>query len=156
MRWSDAADIGSPGFGLLAELERRGYDVAADEFFSAHVTPWRAEPKAWADVQLHLATGGYIDRWEALPDATAIATYDPRTPAQLAEYDEVRTRLAERLTAAGLDELADQIDVNLFGLAVDTRLSDDDLADLAQLIDIGQPMAVFVAPADIDDAPGEL
>ena len=31
VRWSDAADIGSPGYGLLDELERRGLDVAADD-----------------------------------------------------------------------------------------------------------------------------
>ena len=44
VRWSDAVDIGSPGFGLLAELERRGLDVAADEFFHVQVTDHRARP----------------------------------------------------------------------------------------------------------------
>jgi hypothetical protein len=38
VRWSDAADIGSPGFGLLDELERRGLDVAADETSSRDYT----------------------------------------------------------------------------------------------------------------------
>lgn len=156
VRWSDAADIGSPGFGLLAELERRGYDVAADEFFDVQVTPHRSEPAEWADAQLHLATGGYVERWEAVPEAVRIASYDPRTPAQLDDYQTARVRLAQRFEAEGLGELIDQIDTNLFGLAIDTRLSDADLADLSVLIDIGQPMAVFAAPPGIDDAPGEL
>ncbi|MFV0306251.1 MAG: hypothetical protein ACK5OX_00730 [Desertimonas sp.] len=156
VRWSDAADIGSPGFGLLAELERRGYDVAADEFFAVQVTPHRAEPPSWVDVQLHLATGGYIQRWDAVPEATRIASYDPRTPGQLDEYQTARARLAQRFEAEGLGDLVEQIDTNLFGLAIDTRLSSADLADLAVLIDIGQPMAVYVAPPGIDDAPGEL
>ena len=43
VRWSDAADIGSPGFGLLDELERRGLDVAADEFFAR---PGHRAPRA--------------------------------------------------------------------------------------------------------------
>ena len=46
VRWSDAADIGSPGFGLLDELERRGLDVAADEFFHVPVTDHRTRPRA--------------------------------------------------------------------------------------------------------------
>ena len=37
VRWSDAADIGSPGFGLLAALERDGLDVAADPYFHVPV-----------------------------------------------------------------------------------------------------------------------
>ena len=65
VRWSDAADIGSPGFGLLDELERRGLDVAADEYFHVPVTEYRVRPRADADAQIHLATGSYIDRWRA-------------------------------------------------------------------------------------------
>ncbi len=41
VRWSDAADIGSPGFGLLAALERDGLDVAADPYFHVPVTDHR-------------------------------------------------------------------------------------------------------------------
>ena len=48
VRWSDAADIGSPGFGLLDELERRGLDVAADTFFRVPATAHRTEPRAWS------------------------------------------------------------------------------------------------------------
>ena len=105
VRWSDAADIGSPGFGLLDELERRGLDVAADEFFHVPVTDHRVRPRAEADAQIHLATGGYVDIWRAVPDAVEVATYDPRTDAQRAEYAEVRARFVDRLAAEGLDEL---------------------------------------------------
>ena len=67
VRWSDAADIGSPGFGLLDELERRGLDVAADEFFHVPVTDHRTRPRGrsrrpdpsrdgW--LRRHLAGGG--------------------------------------------------------------------------------------------------
>ena len=122
VRWSDAADIGSPGFGLLDELERRGLDVAADEYFRVQVTGHRARPRADNVAQIHLATGAYIDRWRAVPDAVEVATYDPRTEAQKAEYAAVRQRFIERLAAEGLDERIADVDFNLFGISTDVRL----------------------------------
>jgi hypothetical protein len=156
VRWSDAADIGSPGYGLLNELERRGLDVAADTFFRVPVTADRVQPRAWADAQIHLATGGYIERWRAWPEAIEVASYDPRTPEQRAEYAEVRGRFRQRLREEGLGELADQVDTNLFGISIDTRLSAADHADLARLIELGQPMVVFIAPPPSDDDPSAL
>jgi hypothetical protein len=156
VRWSDAADIGSPGFGLLDELERRGLDVAADEFFHVPVTWHRTRPRSAADAQIHLATGGYVEIWRAVPDAVEVATYDPRTDAQRAEYAEVRARFVDRLSTEGLDELVDLVDTNLFGISVDTRLSTADQDDLTRLIELGQPMSVFIAPAPADDDPDAL
>ncbi len=156
VRWSDAADIGSPGYGLLNELERRGLDVAADTFFRVPVTSHRVQPRAWADAQIHLATGGYVERWRAWPEAVEVATYDPRTPEQRAEYAEVRQRFRERLVDEGLEELVDQVDTNLFGMSIDQRLSAADHEDLARLIELGQPMVVFVAPPPSDDDPTAL
>jgi hypothetical protein len=156
VRWSDAADIGSPGFGLLDELERRGLDVAADTYFHVPATSSRVEPRSWADAQIHLATGGYVERWRAVPDAVAVAEFDPRTPEQVAEYAEVRQRFRDRLHEEGLDELVDQIDTNLFGISIDTGLSAADHADLARMIDLGQPMVVFIAPPPAADDPNAL
>lgn len=156
VRWSDAADIGSPGYGLLDELERRGLDVAADELFRVPITEHRVRPRSEADAQIHLATGGYVDVWRAEPDAVEVATYDPRTPEQVAEYAQVRDRFAARLEDEGLTDLVASIDTNLFGLSTDTRLSAADLADLDTLIELGQPMVVFVAPPPADDDPDAL
>jgi hypothetical protein len=156
VRWSDAADIGSPGFGLLDELERRGLDVGADEYFRVQVTAHRARPRSAADAQIHLATGSYIDRWRAVPDAVEVATYDPRTDAQRAEFARVHQAFITRLTAEGLNELVPLVDSNLFGISTDVRLSAADQADLSTLIAIGQPMAVFIAPPPADDDPNAL
>ena len=156
VRWSDAADIGSPGFGLLDELERRGLDVAADEYFRVQVTGHRTRPRADNVAQIHLATGSYIDRWRAVADAVEVATYDPRTDAQRAEYQAVRARFIERLATEGLEERIADVDFNLFGISTDVRLSAADQADLATLIDIGQPMAVFIAPPPADGDAGAL
>ena len=82
-----------------------------------------------------------------------MATYDPRTDEQRAEYAAIRDAFAARLAAEGLDELVPLIDTNLFGMSVDVRLSAADHADLARLIELGQPMSVFIAPAPADDDP---
>jgi hypothetical protein len=156
VRWSDAADIGSPGFGLLDELERRGLDVAADEFFHVPVTDHRVRPRADADAQIHLATGGYVDVWRGVPDAIEVATYDPRTPEQRREYRQTRRRFIARLETEGLGDLVPLVDTNLFGMSVDTRLSAADQDDLTHLIELGQPMVVFIAPPPADDDPGAL
>ena len=97
-----------------------------------------------------------MERWRAWDQAVEVATYDPRTPEQVAEYAAVRDRLRRRLRDEGLAELADQIDTNLFGISIDTRLSPADLEDLATLIDLGQPMVVFIAPPPSDDDPSAL
>jgi hypothetical protein len=150
VRWSDAADIGSPGFGLLDELERRGLDVAADEFFHVPVTDHRVRPRESAHAQIHLATGGYVDRWRRLPGAIEVATYEPRSDAEIARADELRARVLARLRVEGLDDVADQVDTNLFGASLDPRISTEDLADLTALLELGQPTAVFIAPPGAD------
>ena len=150
VRWSDAADIGSPGFGLLDELERRGLDVAADEFFHVPATDHRVRPRERADAQIHLATGAYVDLWREVPSAVEVATYEPRTEEQIARADELRAQLIARLRVEGLDDVAEQVDTNLFGASLDTRISAEDLADITALLDLGQPMAVFIAPPDAE------
>ena len=154
VRWSDAADIGSPGFGLLNELERQGLDVAADEFFHVPATEHRVRPREQADAQVHLATGGYVDRWRQVPGSVEVATYEPRTAEQIARAEAVRARLIARLGDEGLDDVAEQVDTNLFGASLDTRISAEDLADITELLDLGQPMAVFVAPPDAEAGGG--
>jgi hypothetical protein len=152
VRWSDAADIGSPGFGLLNELERRGLDVTADEFFHVPVTDHRVRPRESADAQIHLATGGYVDRWRRVPGAVEVATYEPRSVDEIARAEEVRALVIARLRVEGLDDVADLVDTNLFGASLDPRISAEDLADLTELLDLGQPIAVFIAPPDAEAA----
>jgi hypothetical protein len=156
VRWSDAADIGSPGYGLLNELERRGLDVAADEIFHVQVTDHRVRPRAEATAQIHLATGGYVDAWRDVSDAVEVAAYDPRSDAERAEYRDARGRLVERMQSEGLADLVPSVDTNLFGLSIDDRLSPADQADLTRLLDLGQPMVVFIAPAPAEDDPTAL
>jgi hypothetical protein len=150
VNWSDAADIGSPGFGLLDELERRGLAVVADPHRHIPATESRVAEPAETDAQIHLATGAYIERWRQVPSAVEVATYEPRDAADVARYHQVRRRLIERLTDEGLTEVVEQVDFNLFGGSLRPDLSDADIADFTTLLELGQPMAVFLAPATAD------
>lgn len=150
VRWSDAADIGSPGFGLFSELERRGLDVWGDEYFHTPLTDHRVRPHSDDLVQIHLATGGYVDLWRQAPGAVEVATYDPRDSASIVAYHATRNRVVARLHDEGLDDVAAMIDTNLFGASLQPRLSAADRADITTLLDLGQPMAVFIAPASVD------
>ena len=48
------------------------------------------------------------------------------------------------------------VDTNLFGMSVDPRLTAADQADLTRLIELGQPMVVFIAPPPSDFDPNAL
>ncbi len=102
--------------------------------------------------QIHLATGAYIEPWRQMPFAVEVATYEPRDAGELARYYQTRRRLIDRLTAEGLVDLVEQVDFNLFGGSLDPRISDADIADFTTLLDLGQPMSVFIAPEGVDPA----
>ena len=132
MRWSDAADIGSPGFGLLDELERRGLDVAADEYFRcAGHRPPRPGRAAEADAQIHLATGGYIDAGEPCRRRRGRRVRPAHRRASAPRPPRCGRVHRPARPSEGLGELVPLIDTNLFGMSVDTRLSAADHADLA-------------------------
>lgn len=152
VRWSDAADIGSPAFGLFDELERRGLDVRADEYFAVPITEHRVAPREEAVAQVHLATGVYVERWRDVPAAVEVASYEPRSSAGIERYETVRRRLLARLALEGRDDVAVLVDTNLFGAALDRRISADDLDDVTELLALGQPMSVFIAPPGSEPA----
>jgi hypothetical protein len=105
-----------------------------------------------ADAQIHLATGAYVDRWRRVPEAVEVATYEPRSDAEIARAADVRASVLARLRVEGLDDVAAQVDTNLFGASLDPRISPEDLVDLTELLELGQPTAVFIAPPAADAA----
>ena len=152
VRWSDAADIGSPGYGLLDALERRGLDVKADVYFHIPATEYRVRERSMQGAQIHLATGAYIERWREMPFAVEVAAYEPRDMEEFALYHQTRRRLIERLTDEGLLDVIEDVDYNLFGVSLDPRLSLADSIDFTTLLGLGQPMSVFIAPEGVDPA----
>ena len=85
-------------------------------------------------------TGAADDRFIEL------ASVDPRTTDELAEFERWRAELIADLEADGLVDLLPLVDTNLFGLNIDQRISDTARTFSADLIRLGQETAVFLGP----------
>jgi hypothetical protein len=146
--WSDAFHIGSQGYGLLSELERRGFDVGIEEGRRVPGTAHRVLANGDATARVHLATGAFVARWREVPTAVEIASVDPRTDAEREELDRLRAEVTATLVDLGLDELVPELQDNLFGAAIDERVPDATQEQMGRMLQIGGPLAVFVVPVD--------
>ena len=150
--WSDAYYFGSQGYGLISELERRGFDAKAYETYRVPVTPQRITTPDAVDAEVALVTGVNIDRWRAIPGVEEVAFVEPRSPEELTEFDQLRDEVTAGLDAAGLGELVALIDTNLFGLSVHPDLPAELEPLVARMLVLGEETAVFVAPPGTFDA----
>jgi hypothetical protein len=150
--WSDAYYFGSQGYGLISELERRGFDAKAYETYRVPVTPQRITTPDAVDAEVALVTGVNIDRWRAIPGVEEVAFVEPRSPEELTEFDQLRDEVIAGLDAAGLGELVALIDTNLFGLSVHPDLPAELEPLVARMLVLGEETAVFVAPPGTFDA----
>ena len=149
--WSDALHIGSQGFGLLSELERRGFDAYVEPSRRVPGTAHRVLDPSLATARVHLATGIYVERWRAVPDAVEVASIDPRSSAERAEQAELRASVIATLSEVGLSELVQQVDDNLFGAAIDRRVPERTQQQMGRMLEIGGPLSIFVLPPDTVD-----
>ncbi len=144
--WADAYYFGSQGYGLISELERRGFTARAYETYHVPVTPQRITDPAHATAEVVLATGIDIAKWAAVAGAVEVADFEPRSAAELAEFDRLHDAAVSALADAGLDDVAAMVDSNLFGASVDPRLPAGVEAELARMLVLGEETAVFIAP----------
>jgi hypothetical protein len=145
--WQDAVFIGAQGYGLVNELERRGLDVGVHPTWRVPVTPQRVLLPAEITAEIHLVSGRYIDEWRSRQGYEEVVAVDARSAAQQAEFDELRTGVIERLGELGRADLIEEIDINLFGASLDPELPRDVVDDLSEMLLLGEPIAVFIAPA---------
>jgi hypothetical protein len=146
--YADSYYFGSQSYGLVSELERRGFEVGMPNTWRVPVTPHRVVLEADATVQLRLATGRYIAEVAALPGAVQVAFHDPRTPADIARGEQLAQQVRTSLIAVGWEGLAPMIDDNLFGLQLDPRVPADVQEMVDELLRLGVPTAVFVLPPE--------
>jgi hypothetical protein len=147
--WTDGVHIGAPGFGMLAELERRGYDVGVLESFGPGAVEHRVLPREDATAEVHISLGPDIPVWDGVPEMERLALVDPRTDEELVAYEDARTVAIDELRRAGHDELVPIVDTGPFMLYFDDRVPDPAKEALAVLNELGQPAAVFVGPVTI-------
>jgi hypothetical protein len=145
----DAQAIGAAGFGLLNELDRRGFDVRAEEAFRPGATRYHVIDARTPTLEVHLATGPDIANWRRDSRFSQVASFDPRSDAERAEFDRLHADVAGDLRRAGLGDLVAQIDDNLFMLALATRVPVSTRTLISHMLDLGMPMAVFIGPPGI-------
>ena len=144
--WTDGINLGSTGFGLLDELERRGYDVGAAKPYGPGVVEHRVLDAGDATAEIHISFGPDIERWDAMEGFERLASVDPRNDEQLAAHEAARTETIAGLRAAGLDELIPMVDASPLQLHFHDELPEDLVPVLQNVIDTGQPAAVYIGP----------
>lgn len=140
--WDDVAYLGGIGFGLVLDLERRGFDVGTPPRFAAAVEPHRVRCPDDYDVEVTAVTGrAAIDRWEAMDDASRLVLVDLRDDP--AEYDANVERLRAALAADGNEVTAAEAEArfNLILLAPGQSRAVVEVA--TELIANGVPTAVY-------------
>jgi hypothetical protein len=147
--WSDPISIGSQGYGLFDELDRRGFRVGVPEIHRSGATRHRVVAPGEATAEVHLAVGPEIDKWRAKPGVRRVAYVDVRTAAQRAEYQRLRGEVFRELQAAHRADAIDHVDSSLFTSIFDTSLPRRARALMERMFAIGLPAAVFVGPVSV-------
>ncbi|HEY3725045.1 MAG TPA: hypothetical protein VGN59_16965 [Acidimicrobiia bacterium] len=149
--FTDALNIGANAYGLVLELERQGLHAGLPT--REVIIPNRKVTPDDATAVVHLAVGpANIARWRAKPGVSQVAFYDPRSPAQKAEYARLRAEVVRRFRAAGQDTRAREVDNNLFVAIYQPHLPKGLKPVLERMLVLGQPSAIFVGPPVIDPA----
>jgi len=142
----DAQAIGGAGFGLLNELDRRGFNVRAEEQFRPGATRYHVIDDRTATLEVHLATGPDIANWQRDSRYRQVAEYDPRSPAERAQFDKLHDQVVGELGQSGLASLQPQVDSNLFMLGLAQNVPKATRDKITKMLDLGMPMAVFIGP----------
>jgi hypothetical protein len=149
----DAAFILSPLYGMLNELDRRGFDVGVTRSLGPIATTHRVTSEDDADARIQIATGKWIDAWRQIPDAREVASYDPRSPEQKARFDQLHAEVTDLLTAQGHADIVPLVDDNLFAASITPGVGRDIRSRLEEMLSLGVPIAVFIAPTQAHITP---
>lgn len=144
--WEESVVPGAQGYALMNELERRGYRVGVHPTWHVPATDHRVRPDGDYDAEVHLVSGAWIADWRERGYVEVVA-YDGRTDDERARFDALATRVEARLTDIGRNDLAEAAERNIFGTSLNPDVPADVAADLAEMLLIGEEIAVFVAPA---------
>lgn len=151
--WQDnALSIPAGGWGMVLELDRAGFDVGGMRNFGAG--EHRVVRPEDATATIHYVVGPrHVERWRVTAGALEVAYVDPRSPAQIAEYNRLHDQVVAGLEAAGLHDLVEEVDKFLLRVAFDARTPDELQPHLSTMItELGLPAAVFVALPDVAPA----
>ena len=143
---TDHDPVGGRGNLLVNELDREGFEVGGAQFLRVSLTWHRALAPEEATAQLHVAVGRDIATWEAKPGYRRIATWEPASEAERVEYEQLRRTITSDLEARGRLDLVALIDTTPATVRDVGELSEELLAGLDRLVEIGAPVAVLAGP----------
>lgn len=154
IEWQDGDALGAVGFGLLLELERRGFEVGAGPAYRAAVEPHRVLQPDDVDAVVTVVSGeAAIEAARAavasVDGARELVAVDARTPADRRRADRLRADAEARLRAAGRDDLADAMGRSIWTPLVDPSIDDRTYDELWELVSMGRPTAVFLSPGSL-------
>jgi len=145
VRWDDPVYLGGLGFGVLLDLERRGYDVGVDPEYATGAERHRVFCPGEYDAVLTVATSpSRVGDWRARPGVREVAAADPRTAEERAASDRDRAILAAYLDEQGRPSKQADVDAALTGFVLSTKLPRSVNDAAGRLIATSVPSAVFV------------
>jgi hypothetical protein len=144
--WSDAYVIGAQGYGLVLELERRGFDVGVTEIFRVPATSQRVLEPEEVTAEIHVATGMWVDEVATWPGAVEIVRTDPRSLGEVDQFVQLRREIIMELRQLGRHDLVPLVDENLFALPNEPGVPPALEDKVFEMLALGQPTAVFILP----------
>jgi len=146
VQWVDPVAIGDQGWSLLSELERVGLDAYVTPAFATGARDHRvlSPGDAAATATVTLVVGPPIEEFRHRQGAVELSYFEPRTRAEQARFAELRELVEAEMAAAGVDPGV--LDVSLFLAGQQPGLSPEAGAALAEMQQLGLPLAVFVEP----------
>jgi len=150
--WADAYYFGSQGYGLVNELERVGLRAFGYPTYHVPMTQHRITTVEHVTAEVVLATGVNVARWKAIEGVQQVADVDPRSPTELARFQQLHDDATAGLASAGLADVVPLVDTNLFGASIDPRVPPEIERMLAEMLVLGEETAVFIAPPGAFDA----
>jgi hypothetical protein len=145
--WQESVVPGAQGYALMNELERRGYTVGVHPTWRVPATSHRVRLAGEYDAEIHLVSGAWIDQWRTREDHVEVIEYDDRSDAERERFAALEARVTRRLNEIDRTDLLPVVETNLFGASLVPGLPDDIVADLDEMLLLGEPVAVFIAPA---------
>lgn len=152
-------------FGVVDALESRGFTPVADRRFTIHFAPSRTEGAPGAptdfDGTVIVATSRATTELLGVAGLVPLANWDPLTPAERTEIEDLWAEARVALTGAGREDLAVQVgDVPLRALLVTgnadfSTIAYENLLRIDELEKRGIPVTIFLAPPPDEGARGE-
>jgi hypothetical protein len=144
----DLMTLGGRAYSLRLELEREGFHVGGPAIDKVGITAHRVMKPEDATARVHLVSGVSMDAWAKHPGVVRVAYYDPRSPAEKAEFDRLKPKVIADLRRAGQESFARGIELDNLAIAFDKRIPRAIRPEVGRLLQLGLPVAVFVGPPE--------